>query len=101
MTRLETLMLAVKQAETALLDELQRVYPVGAQVVYRLRAGVPEQTGEIVGHIVGREGRMRVRLSPSRNDSGDRDRYITTLPASKIVRCIATGSDISNGSDRG
>jgi hypothetical protein len=51
-------------------------------VIYRLRDGVPTQIGEVVGHIGGPDGKMRVKLAEARSGG---DRYVTSLPFTKII----------------
>lgn len=91
MTKLERLMQKVVDVENAVLEELVRLYPIGCKVIYRLREGVTEQEGEIVGHIGGRDGEMRVQLAPGRGARtiGHSRLYITTLQARKIIRRVA------------
>ena len=88
MKHINDLILAVEIAEAKLLDALADAYPIGCKVIYRLRDGVPEQEGEIVGHIGGRDAEMRVKLALSRGSKtvGHSHRYVTTLQARKIIR---------------
>ena len=87
MTKLEKLMQAVVKAEAAVLAELERLYPVGCQVEYRLRDGVPTKTGKVVRHIGGRDAEIRILLAANPRSSYDADkRYETTLPARKVLR---------------
>ena len=83
MTKLETLLQAIRDAEAEVLVELARLYPVGCSVEYRLRLGVPTQIGTVTRHIGGREGEMRVLLATARHEG---KRYETTLQARKIIR---------------
>lgn len=91
MTKLERLMQKVVDAENAVFEELVRLYPVGCKVAYRLREGVLEQEGEIVGHIGGREGEVRIELALARGGKrmGHSRRYTTTLQARKIIRRLS------------
>lgn len=91
MKNIPHLLLALIAAEKSVLDELKKQYPVGTKVLYRLRGGkdahkYPFQEGKVVGHIGGREGRLRVELAQSRNskNTGHDRRYVTSVPLAKI-----------------
>lgn len=88
--KLDELLKRVVAAEDAVLAELKRMYPIGCEVEYRLRAGVPTKFGTVKKHIGGREGEMRVLLAPNpRSDPSVRSqRYETTLQARKIIRRV-------------
>ena len=89
MTKIETLLQRIADAEDALLAELERTYPVGCEVEYRLRDGVPTKFGNVTKHIGGRDGELRVLLAPNPRAVTDRaSRYETTLPVRKIIRRV-------------
>lgn len=72
-------------AERLLLVELQRIFPVGSIVEYRIKAGARIQEGEIIGHVGGREARLKIRLARARYDRGEDNRYETSIPLRKIL----------------
>ena len=75
-------------AKGALLVSLIAEFPIGTAVVYRLRGSAPEQIGEVVGYAVARPGFLRVKLARARHDRGEDNRYITSMPFTKIVRKV-------------
>lgn len=92
-TKISRRVAAVAKAVAALIAELKREYPEGTKVIYRLRGGAdahryPEQQGTVVGHTD--DGRLRVELAQSRGAKATGlDRlYVTSLPASKIIRKV-------------
>lgn len=92
------LLAELEKAESAVLAELKRLYPVGTKIGYRLHGGkdahrYPVQEGEVVGHIGGGEARLRVKLARSRNARlMDRDDcYVTSIPLQKIIDTRSSG----------
>ena len=75
----------LQSAKAALVDELSRTFPFGSRVVYRLRETAPEQIGEVVGYVIERPGFLRIKLARARFDRGEENRFITSLPFTKIV----------------
>lgn len=74
---LEALLLAAHNAELAVLRELERTYPIGSEIVVRLRANVEHKPAIVIGHHpAGKVGTLRLRLHTG---------YETTLHCSRIV----------------
>jgi hypothetical protein len=100
MTKLEKLLAAVVKAEAEVLAELKRLYPIGCEVIVRIREGADINPSTVIGHIGGPEGKLRVRLSPNPRGTHEgryASGYETTLPARKIIRKVMHATSHKRG----
>lgn len=75
--KLEALLEAARAADSAALVEMERAYPIDAEIMVRLRAGVEIKPATVIGHHpAGKVGYLRLRLHTG---------YETTLHCSRVV----------------
>lgn len=90
MTKLEKLFTDLARIEAAIRQELERDYPIGMKVTYRLRGGkdadrYPWQQGKVVGYAKdGKRLRVQLALSRASRGLGYTHRRVETLPISKV-----------------
>jgi hypothetical protein len=83
---LQSLLEDLAALEGRIAQVLAELHPVGSQVEYQLRAGLPTKIGTVVRIIGGRHGSLRIRLAPNpRSVLPDAEPYETTLPYRKII----------------